>query len=320
MNVEEPETNGAVPRQPPGHRGSFGPAEEAEGWFPGDSMIRRIGQEALTLLGGGRALLLQVAHPLVAAGVADHSDFRTDPLGRLFRTLELMHTLVFASRTRAEQALRRFHAVHARIHGHLALPAGPFPAGTAYSAGDPELKLWVHATLVDTSLMAYDRFVAPLSPDERAHYYADTCVLARMLGVPDRILPPTPGDFQDYTDGMLAGDTLTVTPGSRRLARSVLRPEGVGTALSASMRLIRLVTAGLLPERLRTMYGLEWGVGQQRRFDRFSRTTQILRPWMPAWVWRSPLLDGGLVRRLVWGSAGSSSGSSPCVPRCSGKG
>jgi uncharacterized protein (DUF2236 family) len=273
-------------------------------------MIRRISQEALGLLGGGRAILLQLAHPLVAAGVADHSDFQTDPLARLLRTLELIHTLVFGSRWQAQKALQRFHTMHTRIQGCLSHAAGRFPAGTFYTASDLELKLWVHATLVETRLMTYERFVAPLTPGERRRYYADTRVLARLLGVPDQVPPPTWEDFQRYMANILASDTLAVTDTARRLARDVLNPSRVGIVPSASARLVRFVTAGLLPERFRVAYGLGWGVGQQILLDNLSRTTRRLRPLVPEWVWQNPLLNGGLPRRLLWGATESGEGAS----------
>lgn len=271
-----------------------------DGLFRSESEIRRISSEALGLLGGGRAVLLQLAHPLIAAGVAEHSTFESDPLARLMGTLELMHALVFGNRRQVQRALQRFNAMHARIGGHLAQAAGRFPAGTPYTANDPALKLWVHATLVDTSLITYERFVAPLSSDERRRYYDDTRRLARLLGIPDSILPPTLDAFQDYIAAMLVGDSLMVTDTARYLAWSVLNPD-VGTVQYATARMLCFVTAGLLPEQFRTAYGLIWGQRHQRLLDSFSVTTRLLRPVAPAWLWRSPQLEGAnLLRLLLW--------------------
>lgn len=272
---------------------------DAAGWFHHDSMIRRVSQEALGLLGGGYAILLQLAHPAVAAGVAEHSYFQNDPLIRLFRTLEFMHNLIFGSYHEAQAALRQFYAVHARIHGHLPQAAGRFPAGTAYTAGDPQLKLWVYATLVEASLVAHERFVEPLTLDERRRYYADTQTLARQLTIPAHLLPPTLEDFHHYMARMLASDALAVTGATRQLAWAVLDPGNVGIIPASTARLLRFVTAGLLPERLRADYGLAWSPRQQRRLDHLSRTTRRLRPWTPVWMWQSPLLDGHLPRLLL---------------------
>jgi uncharacterized protein (DUF2236 family) len=270
------------------------------GLFSQESVIRRIDREALSLLGGGRAILLQLAHPLVAAAVADYSGFQADPLARLFRTLDLMHTLVSGNRQQAHAAAQRFCSMHEGMQGQLPQDAGCFPAGTSYSAADPHLKLWVYATLVDTSLFTYQRFVTPLSPDECNSYYADTLVLARLLGIPDGILPPTLEAFHSYMDTMLAGDRLAVANTARRLAWRVLDPD-VGFAQYACAGLLRFVTAGLLPKRFRAAYRLRWSLGRQKLLDNFSRTTRILRPVVPAWLWRSPQNDGvSLLRSLLW--------------------
>ena len=270
--------------------------------FSSSSMMRQFNQESLLLLGGGRAVLLQLAHPLVAAGVADHSEFQADPLARLFGTLDLMHTLVFGSGEQVRSRLRDFHAIHARVSGALDEGAGRFPSKTSYRAGDPRLKLWVYATLVDSSLLTYQQFVSRLTPDQRASYYADTLVLARQLGISDANLPSTLTDFKAYMGAMLAGDTLHVTDDARRLAWSVLNPQ-VGAVQAASARLLRFVTAGLLPKRFRTAFGLSWGPRRQRLLDGFGGATRLLRPVAPGWLWQSPHLDGpSLVRLLLWPS------------------
>lgn len=267
--------------------------------FPPGSVIRRMGQEALGLLAGGRAILLQLAHPLVAAGVADHSDFKYDPLSRFVQTLELMHTLVFGRRQEVKRMLRRFDAVHKPVKGQLSHDSGPFPAGTRYDANDPQLKLWVQATLIDTSLVAYQRFVAPLTLAERQSYYADSLVLAQLMGIPEEVLPPTLPAFHGYMDEMLASDALTVTETARRLQRSVFDPGNVSLVPYASARLLRFVATGLLPERLRRDYGLHWDGRKQIALDVLSRTLRLVRPVSPAWVWQSPMLGGGLSRFLI---------------------
>jgi uncharacterized protein (DUF2236 family) len=258
-----------------------------------------IGQEALGLLGGGRAILLQLAHPLVAAGVVEHSDFQTDPLSRLLRTLEFMHTIVYGNQHQATQALKQFHAVHTRIQGHLHNEAGQFPSGTVYTAHDPELKLWVFATLIDTSLITFERFVMSLTPNERDRFYADACVLGELLGIPDTILPPNLNEFRHYMRGMVSGDMLVVTDTARQLARDVLYPD-VGIIPTASALLLRFVTAGTLPRRFSQAYNLTWNARQQLLLDTLSRTTRLLRPLVPVWVWQSPQLGGSLPRWLLW--------------------
>ncbi len=281
--------------------------DEGAGWFAKGSMIRQMGQEALSLLGAGRAILLQLAHPLVAAGVHDHSQFQTDPRIRLFGTLELMHKIVFGRQRQAEEALRRFHVVHEQIQGRLRQRAGTFPAGTAYRGNDPYLKLWVMATLVDTNIVAFKQFVGKLTPEQQQNYYRDARILARLLGIPDEILPSNLEAFQDYMAEMLASDTLTVTGTARQLAWSVLEPEDVGIVSAASARLLRFTTTGLLPFRLRKAYRLSWDQRRQRMLEMLGLMTRWLRPRSPKWVWQSPLLEGRLARALLWGMSAAMS-------------
>jgi uncharacterized protein (DUF2236 family) len=189
--------------------------------------------------------------------------------------------------------------MHARIQGHLPEAAGRFPEGAAYNARDPELKLWVYATLVEASLLAYERFVEPLTPDQRRCYYADTQEVARQLAIPTQLIPPTLEDFEQYMTSMLASDTLAVSEATRQLGRNALVPRNIGLIPAITARLLFFVTAGLLPERLREMYGLKWGKPQQRALQALGWTTRLLRPWMPAWVWQNPLLEGRLPRFLL---------------------
>jgi len=242
-----------------------------EGLFPRSSWLRRVSAEPVLLLGGGRALLLEVAHPLVAAGVAEHSDFRSDPFGRLQRTLDALGAIAFGSRDVALQAVRGVERAHRRIRGRLAQDAGPFAAGTAYSGRDPELVLWVWATLVDTAIVVYERFVEPLASRSLDAYYRDQCAVARLLGVPAARVPRRYAAFRGYFDGMLASDVLTVTEPARQIAERVLE------ARHASARLVRGLTAGLLPPRLRAAYGLAWDPRRAARLETLTRSVQALR-------------------------------------------
>src|SRR5690348_10764627 len=158
--------------------------EEMNPLFAPDSTLRKVVKESLGLFGGGRALLLQLAHPLVAAGVTEHSNFQGDPLRRLHGTLDMMLALCFGTHEEARSVLRAFHGAHHRVHGTLREAAGPFPAGTAYTAHDPALKMWVQATLIDSTMLSYEWFVARLSPAEQEAFYADAQVFARRLGIP----------------------------------------------------------------------------------------------------------------------------------------
>jgi uncharacterized protein (DUF2236 family) len=209
------------------------------------------------MLGGGRALLLQIAHPLVAAGVAEHSRFRENPWQRLEGTMNAVWAVVFGSRAQADRAIERVRTMHRRVQGTLAEPMGPFPAGTRYSASDPDLLLWVHATLVDSALAVHSQWVRPLSGSEQRSYYEDMKTVARLFGTPSRVIPPTLDDFRDYFDRMLEGEEIVVTDKAREIANAVLNPP-LPFLLRPAMDVVKLVTASLLPARLRRDYGLAW--------------------------------------------------------------
>jgi uncharacterized protein (DUF2236 family) len=229
-----------------------------DGYFGPESIIRRLGNTPVTpFLGGGPAVLLQVAHPLVACGVVEHSGYDRDLWRRLFRTLRALYLVAFGDKAEAERAGDAVRAAHAHVHGATTTQLGPFPPGTRYSASDPELMLWVHATLVEGSLAAYERFVSPLTGDEREQYYGEMAVMAELFGTPPGVLPRSYREFREYFDAQIASDTITVTAPAREVARVIL-----ATPLPAPLRVLapahRLSTACILPPRLRREYGLRW--------------------------------------------------------------
>ncbi|MDX6692125.1 MAG: hypothetical protein QOG15_3582, partial [Solirubrobacteraceae bacterium] len=138
-----------------------------ESYFDDTSMLRRVHREMAVAFSGPRALLMQATHPVAFEGFFAHTGAMDEPYQRLARTAEVMNTIGFGSREDADRATRRVRAMHKRIRGELAQPAGRFPAGTPFAADDPELLLWVLATLVDSALVVYDRYVGSLSHAER---------------------------------------------------------------------------------------------------------------------------------------------------------
>jgi uncharacterized protein (DUF2236 family) len=229
-----------------------------DGYFPPESVIRRLGNSPVTpFLGGGSAVLLQVAHPLVAAGVVQHSDYRSDLWRRLGRTLRALYLITYGTKVEADRAAEAVQIVHAHVHGATDMPLGRFPPGTRYSAADPDLMLWVHATLVHSSLAVYQRFVRTLSRDDQDRYYLEMAVVARLFGTPASVIPRSLTDFREYFSAQLASDTIAVTAPAREVAEVILQ-----APLPAPMKVLipahRLATAGLLPPRLRAEYGLRW--------------------------------------------------------------
>jgi uncharacterized protein (DUF2236 family) len=229
-----------------------------DGYFPPESVIRRLGNEPLVpLLGGGPAVLMQVAHPLVAAGVTRHSDFDGNLWRRLVGTLRALYLISFGTKAEADRTGALVQAVHRSVVGRTEEAVGRYPRGTRYDASDPELMLWVHATLVHSSLAVYTRLVAPLTDDEQEQYYREMSLVARIFGTPPDVLPPTLADFREYLDAELAGANLCIGPAARDVAAVILRARAPAPLLPA-VPAHRLSTAAILPERLRQEYGLWW--------------------------------------------------------------
>ncbi len=229
-----------------------------DGYFPPESVIRRLGNEPVVpLLGGGPAVLMQVAHPLVAAGVVRHSDFHENLWRRLVGTLRALYLIAFGTKAEADRAGEIVQAVHRSVVGRMQESVGRYPRGTRSDASDPELMLWVHATLVHSSLAAYTRLVGPLTDEEQEEYYREMALVARIFGTPADVLPPTLGAFDDYLAGELSGTNLCVGAGARRVA-DVLLGARVPPQLLPAVPAHRLSSAGILPERLRRDYGLWW--------------------------------------------------------------
>ena len=229
-----------------------------------DSMARRVHGEGILLLGGGRALLMQIAHPAVARGVAEHSNFRGDRLGRLLRTLRPMLAIVFGTREEALAAAGHVNRLHERVNG------------PGYNATDPALLLWVFATLVDTTLAMHERFLRPLSPEEAAAYYRDMHVLARLLRIAPEAMPETVEELETYTASMC--DSLRVTEEARAICEALF---DVGPAAWPVMQTVRHVSAGLLPPGLRGQFGLSWGPKRERALRGLEAAARFVMPRVP---------------------------------------
>jgi len=221
---------------------------------------------------------MQLAHPKVAAGVADHSHFHEDPLGRLYRTMNTMWSIVFDQESEARASLERVTDIHKGVQGRIR-SGEPLPQGTAYDALDPALLLWVHATLVDSALVTYDLFVEPLSSDEKVQYYDETKNLAFLFGVPGTIVPPSLEGFNTYMQQMLTGRAISVGATARSLAREILHPRP--WILKIGGPLFSLITTGLLPTPLRDAYELRWNDRKARLFQIAARSIRRLLPVVP---------------------------------------
>jgi len=255
-------------------------AEPGPGLYAPGDVLWTINRETVLLLAGPRALLMQLAHPLVAAGVADHSDFRSDPLGRLRGTLDAMLGILFGSREEAGRQAARVNAAHERVQGRLRRDTPGFPAGTPYDALDPELLFWVQATLQDSAVAAFEHFVRPLSAGERVRQLAESRRMAPLFRLPPERLPDDPAAFEAEMARRLASRELEPTPEARELADAVLHPPLPGLPRWLA-DLGGDLPVGLVPPELRRRYGIPWSSARERRFRALSAAVRAVRPWLP---------------------------------------
>jgi uncharacterized protein (DUF2236 family) len=217
-------------------------------WFDDDAPIRLVHADASMFIGGLRALLFQSLHPLAMAGVADHSDYRHDPWGRLQRTADFLAATTFGPASEAQRAVDRVHRVHRRV-------VGTGPGGEAYSANDPHLLEWVHIAEIDSFLAAHDRYgETALVGDDRDRYVADTAVVARALGVTE------PPETESALRSRLAAyrPELCGTAPARSAARYLLLRPPLPVAARAPYALIAGAAVALMPAWTRVPLRLPW--------------------------------------------------------------
>jgi uncharacterized protein (DUF2236 family) len=270
-------------------------SDEVVGLYGPSSLAWRLNREATLLLGAGpRALLMQLAHPLIAEGVDQHSDFRADPWRRLRGTLRSYLTIVYGTRTAARAEIRRLNELHRRVSGPVRDPlARAISGSTAYDARDPQLGLWVHATLIDATIVAHDAWIEPLSRTERAAYYAETRPIGRALGIPEASLPADLAAFEAYLAAQL-GPTgpIRVTPTARELARTVLAPPlgplhpALGRVPTVGYAWTLWPAVALLPASVRADYGFTWGPRERAVAAWLGTGFRVWRPLLPR-SWRT---------------------------------
>lgn len=207
------------------------------------------------MISGPRALLMQAAHPLAVAGLLAHTKGLDDPYARLERTAQVMNAIAFGSREEADRMTRRVRAMHRRVRGRLAADAGPFPAGTPYAADDPALLMWVLFSLVDSGIVVYERFIASMSREEKAAYWADYRIVGRLFGLADADMPADLAELDGYRSEMYASGDLVVTEWAQREARKIVLEPPVPLGLRPLIEAVNFVTVALLPEGIRSQYG-----------------------------------------------------------------
>jgi uncharacterized protein (DUF2236 family) len=224
------------------------------GYFTDESLLRRVHRERALALAGPRALLMQAAHPLAVSGLLAHSTSLDDPYERLARTARVLGTIGFGSKIDADRVTARVREMHRRVRGSLKQPVGPYPAGAAYRADDPELLMWVLFTLVDSALVVYEKYVGALSREEQAAFWDDYRVIGRLFGLRRRDMPDGLVGLERYGREMLDGGRLFVSDWARERAREIVLRPPVPWVARPLVETANFITIALLPDSLRAQY------------------------------------------------------------------
>jgi uncharacterized protein (DUF2236 family) len=249
-----------------------------KGIFGPESLTWRVDREAAVFLGAGRALLLQLAHPWVAAAISEHSKTFADPVGRFHRTFNITFTMVFGTLDQALVAARRLHRRHAVVTGSLPHAAGRYEAGSSYSANEVSALQWVHATLVETALQTHDLVLPALTSSEREQYWTEAKLYAALFGIRPADLPADWTSFTAYTEAMAQSEILAVSPAARDIAEQIFSGRTTGLRVP---KWYRALTAHLLPERLREEFGFEFGEHDARSMKRALTWIRRVYPRLP---------------------------------------
>jgi uncharacterized protein (DUF2236 family) len=232
-------------------------ADPCAGIHGPESTAWRLAGDLAVFLGGGRAALLQLAHPMVAHAVAHHSHVARDVIGRFQRTFRHVFAMAYGELDDAIESAKRVHAVHTRITGEIPAAIGAWPAGTRYHANDTEALRWVHATLADTTIAVRTRLGYRFAPGELDRYTIEMNRFAALFGIPRELLPRTWAEHERYMAEMLASDRLAVAPVALEMSKFLLGRGCIG-AQPPLGRLAELLAAAMLPPRLRAGFELAY--------------------------------------------------------------
>jgi uncharacterized protein (DUF2236 family) len=247
------------------------PGKPGNGFFGPGSITWRVNRESAVFLGAGRAALLQLAHPWVAAALVQHSNLMHDAVGRFHATFRVIYTMLFGTRAQAIEASKQLYQLHTGIRGELPHAVGSYVRGEHYEANEIAALRWVYATLVESAILAYEFVLTPLSPADRDQYYAESKRMAALFGIAAGALPPDWDAFARYTAQTLDSQQLCVGPSALALGQSVL--SGAGTWLRPP-HWYKAVTAFWMPPGLRAAFELPFGTREEHAVERTAR-------WLP---------------------------------------
>jgi uncharacterized protein (DUF2236 family) len=253
-------------------------------------------ERAVGVLYGQRSLLIGALHPVAFTGTAQRSKAQSAPWQRLVRTAEMFDTVFFGTREDADRVLAVVRRMHERVRGELPDPAGPWPAGTPYSAFDSELMLWVVAPMFDSARAVYEALVRRLDAGEREQLWQEYLYFGELWGMSRDAAPATFDEFAEWWPRALADDRMVLTQEARLAGLNIARRIPAPAPLRPGMQLISFLLMGTLPPVVREKYGLAWSRLDDVVFRGLTAAIRGGRPAVPALLRRG---SSGDLYRLV---------------------
>src|SRR5215831_423591 len=250
-----------------------------EGIFGAQSVTWRINRESALFLGAGRAAILQLAHPWVAASLDQHSSLMAKPIARFHNTFRIVFTMIFGTAEQAFRAARSLFGLHMRITGEVPAAVTGYAKGSRYEALQIPALRWVYATLIESAVIAYECVLPRLSDEERAAYYAESKVMAGLFGLSAESLPEDWSAFKAYVAEMVASQALGVGDRARIMGQQIMT--GAGSWIRIP-RWYRALTAEWLPPRFQHEFGMEYGIPEEASALRVHRVLPRVYAKLPA--------------------------------------
>lgn len=245
-------------------------------------MARRVhGERSVGLLYGQRALLIGALEPLTYTGTMLSTASGNHPFARLAHTGKVQEAVFLGTRTEADKALDAVHRLHERIKGELPEAAGAHPAGTSYSAFDPELMLWTMAVIADSGRAIYEAMVRPLSEEEREALWQDYVRFGELFRLPRSAVPGSYREFSAWWEEKLASPDLHATPHALEMAPLVAFRQPVPLPARLNLEAQNLVIKGTLPPRVREIFGIRWTAAHESSFRSIAAAHRRAHPILP---------------------------------------
>ncbi len=255
---------------------------ETIGFFGPDSITWKIYREPLVLLGSSRALLLQIAHPAIADGVKNYSDFQNNMARRAHRTFTSMVQIWFGDKNTAINCAKRLQDIHSRIRGTAAWEIEDETIYRPYCAADPDLLFWVLATMIDTSIIVTEKIKGKIPKEEKNQFFEESKITAQLMGIPLEEYPNDLGAFYERYNAILESETLCVDQSGKAISKAIFKIP------YPFRKFLQLLAGGLLPPKVSTQFDLRLTKFSKKVFDLIIAISKINYRLTPTFLRHAP--------------------------------